>query len=452
MNINLDDKWTIVPTYPDYELTKSGKLRNKNTGLLFKDTPDNDGYVYNVIKTNNKNLKVSRHRLMAKTFLQNPNDLPTVNHKDLNKSNNSIDNLEWMSYSDQVKHSHKININRKDPYSKKVIQIKNKKNIAKFKSIKEASEQTNTPKSGISLCCMGKQSSSNGFMWEYDNDDNNDNDGINDNNDDVYKDEIWGKIEGSNAYVSTKGRFKNTNNIITMGTKLASDYYSCNISVNGKFASQQLHRVIAKTFIPNPNNYKVVNHKDGNKSNNCVENLEWVTHSENTNHYIENKVKTVKKILPTAVSAYDKKGVNKIDRLTNEILKTYNSIREASVDSNIRFKSISAVCHGRQEVAGGFKWEFVKDEEIEGEIWKVHESGCEFSNMGRCRFNGEIVKGRVSSEGYVRGPINKIVYSYHIEIAKLFVENPTNATRITQLDGNKLNIKADNLEWIIAKR
>ena len=289
MNTNLDNEWIIASIYTDYELTKSGKLRNKNTKLMLKDTSYNDGYVYNVLQKNGEAIKVSRHRIMAFTFLPNPKDLPTVNHKDLNPSNNSLDNLEWMSYSDQIKHSRKTNKNRKDPLSKKVIQFKNGKIIAKFKSIKEASLQTNICISDISQCCSGKRLSSKGFIWDYDDDDEDFDDDV-DNININFEDEIWKNIEGSNAFVSTKGRFKNTNNIITMGTKLASDYYSCNISINGKFTSKQLHRLVAEAFIPNPNNYKVVNHKDGNKSNNCVENLEWVTHSENTNHYIENKI------------------------------------------------------------------------------------------------------------------------------------------------------------------
>ena len=105
-----------------------------------------------------------------------------------------------------------------------------------------------------------------------------------------------------------------------------------------------------------------------------------------------------------------------------------------------------------QEVAGGFKWEFLKDEEIEGEIWKVHASGGEFSNMGRCKFDGEIVKGFTSNEGFIRTTINKIVYSYHMEVAKLFVDNPKNVVKVRHSDGNKLNNRADNLIWVIRKR
>ena len=56
------------------------------------------------------------------------------------------------------------------------------------------------------------------------------------------------------------------------------------LNVNGQKLYPNLHRLIAKAFIPNPNNYPEVNHKDGNKDNNCVDNLEWVTKVENHKH------------------------------------------------------------------------------------------------------------------------------------------------------------------------
>lgn len=56
------------------------------------------------------------------------------------------------------------------------------------------------------------------------------------------------------------------------------------LSENGVTNQYRVHRLIAETFIPNPNNLPCVNHKDGNKLNNCVDNLEWCTYSDNTKH------------------------------------------------------------------------------------------------------------------------------------------------------------------------
>ena len=66
-------------------------------------------------------------------------------------------------------------------------------------------------------------------------------------------------------------------------------YLSYSFSINGKHIKKMVHRLVAETFIPNPNNYNIVNHIDSNTFNNCVENLEWCTQQHNLNHsYTEN--------------------------------------------------------------------------------------------------------------------------------------------------------------------
>ena len=67
------------------------------------------------------------------------------------------------------------------------------------------------------------------------------------------------------------------------GPKGKEYYYVC-LSKNGVKKNHKIHRLVAEAFIPNPNNLPIVNHKDENKENNCVNNLEWVTQGENNKH------------------------------------------------------------------------------------------------------------------------------------------------------------------------
>lgn len=87
-------------------------------------------------------------------------------------------------------------------------------------------------------------------------------------------------------------------NVYSRGKPLAkriignSPYLRVRFTINGKTKKYSVHRLVATAFIPNPNNYKCVNHKDGNKLNNRVENLEWCTYSENLKHAYDNNLRS----------------------------------------------------------------------------------------------------------------------------------------------------------------
>ena len=107
---------------------------------------------------------------------------------------------------------------------------------------------------------------------------------------DVIDVEQWADIKGYENYqISTYGRVKNKKSSVILKTPTDNlGYLVVNFSKNGKVTQHKVHRLVAEAFIPNPLGLSIINHKDLNKSNPHVDNLEWCTHRYNTRHAIEN--------------------------------------------------------------------------------------------------------------------------------------------------------------------
>ena len=171
--------------------------------------------------------------------------------------------------------------------------------------------------------------------------------------------EIWKDIKGYEGLyqVSNLGRVKrlrfiNKNTNIEKerikSQKIRKDgYLEVALYKNGKGKSIQVHRIVAKTFIPNIENKAQVNHIDGNKKNNNVSNLEWVLGSENMIHSARQLRNNVRKI-----NQYD---------LDGRYLATYSSITIAGEINGIRESSIANVLAGRRNKAYGYKWRYSEE-------------------------------------------------------------------------------------------
>lgn len=121
-------------------------------------------------------------------------------------------------------------------------------------------------------------------------------------------------------------------------------YFRVALTTNKKRKDYYVHRLVAQTFIKNTNNKNQVNHKDGNKQNNSIDNLEWCTVKENIHHAIH--------IL--------KKRMKKVDKYTldNIYIETYESIEEAGLKNNIKSQHIWRCCNNIRPTTGGFIWKY----------------------------------------------------------------------------------------------
>lgn len=101
-----DEQWKCIPEYPNVEISDTGLVRSRRTKKLIEQRITHKGYPSVSIK-NSQGIYKSRvvHRLVAYAFIHNPLLKATVNHKDLNKTNNHISNLEWMSVKENVRHA-----------------------------------------------------------------------------------------------------------------------------------------------------------------------------------------------------------------------------------------------------------------------------------------------------------------------------------------------------------
>jgi hypothetical protein len=178
--------------------------------------------------------------------------------------------------------------------------------------------------------------------------------------------EIWKELnyngESYPTYeVSTEGKIRNKEtrhvrltHIDRRGYECVTIYVACE---NGKkqYTSIKLHRAVACTFIPNPENKETVNHKDGNKLNNCVSNLEWNTTQENHDHSME--VLGNQELFRTTMKRTFSREVIQMDLDGNEI-KIWDSCRDVERELGFAHENIAACARGKTKTSYGYVWKY----------------------------------------------------------------------------------------------
>ena len=165
-----NEVWKIMKEHSNYEVSNLGKIKNKTTGRIRKTSINNKGYEQFIVYIDKKPKTFYVHRVVANNFLENFNNLPEVNHKDENKLNNCVDNLEWCDGCYNLHYGTRIEriINKKKPLYIKIIQKDKNKNIIKiWENIDEIVCNNNYHRSNIYKCCQGKLKTAYGYIWDY---------------------------------------------------------------------------------------------------------------------------------------------------------------------------------------------------------------------------------------------------------------------------------------------
>lgn len=172
--------------------------------------------------------------------------------------------------------------------------------------------------------------------------------------------EIWRDIEGYEGLyqVSSDGRVKSlekvNNNHLVKEKILKSGnngmgYLFVVLSKEGKIKNYTIHRLVAQAFLPNPDNLPQVNHKDEDKSNNRVENLEWCTQQYNNTYGTRLKKSAKANSIPILQFNLD-----------SQFIKKWDSTMQIERELGFYHSNISNCCRGKYKTAYGFVWMYQK--------------------------------------------------------------------------------------------
>jgi hypothetical protein len=278
-------EWKEISGYDKYYISSNGQVWSSYLDDIISQRVHVGYPSVNIGYPNQKFIHI--HRLVAIMFLNNDSNLPIVNHKNGNKLNNNVSNLEWVTSLENNLHS---------------INVLNNRSTTNIK----LNIKTDTP-------------------------------------DGVEMDKFPGYIITKNGqvYSLTYKRFLKP-------SLNDNGYYRVEI----KRKKYYIHRLVAFAFLNSPDDKSQiqVNHKNLNKLDNNLENLEWVNQSENNKHSAESNPEQYKHL---------QKKVACINKDTDEIISIYDGIKQASREKNVNSGSIVKACKGVRLSAGNYKWKYI---------------------------------------------------------------------------------------------
>lgn len=256
--------------------------------------------------------------------------------------------------------------------------------------------------------------------------------------------EIWKKInlnKGNHTYlISSKGKLKNTKtNRINKGN-LIGGYRRYSLIIDGKNKAQYAHILVAQTFLNNYHQKPIVDHRNGKRDDNRIENLRWYTFKENANNITTVKHKKRNK----CIIMLDKDDMfiryfNSVDICKNKLY-----IQDINLEGTTDVKGVKIKLRECKNI-----------KQLKGEIWKdlkVDSTTMKVSNYGRIFVKMWPTFGTTNSFGYKKIKIGNSTKKVHRLVCWAFTGKNHPTLHIDHIDGNPLNNRSSNLEYVSCQK
>ena len=331
--------WRPIPGFESYSASSDGQIRNKS-GKVLKPARKEDGYMQLTLTINQFSVCKFVHNVVALAFLENPDCLPEIDHKNRIRDDNRVDNLEWVSKAENrarrlLKSKNELKGDRTAVWK---CDKETGDKIELYRSLRDAADAIGVKWCG-SICNVikGRRTTAHGFKWILE--------GHRDIADEIWKPLSPELVNGETGnFISSEGRVKNKFGTVREGYIHTSGYKRVCIG-NKDF---MVHRLVAQMFLPNFFGHELVNHKDGNKLNPRMYNLQWISPSGNILHALSTGL--VKRHVPVRQLSLD-----------GTLVAEFGSISEAVTATGCSHSGISFAAK-RNTVSGCWRWALLEQD------------------------------------------------------------------------------------------